>query len=860
MYKNIIKKYRYFIALITLLFGVFIAFNLFSNKYSAGPPQLPKFFNTMTGSTTLDSNAFDIVDPSLIKGEASCNVSKSKFVVLVSDKLQTYGDLIYRNLLESSDKNKFLFLSITNDQALSEDDFERLVTSNSHKYFIGSKIFEPVKSQMQDVTDLNGFVKNGQIVIYVFGSEVKFCDNTEAVANKAGIDRSGYHLVYAQGPAVNLIKGDNSGLNELEFTKAYLTDLISSKELLNANDLNLGFHWLLAEYKVSESELETLQENDIDLDGVANANDLCDGEDDNFNQTEFDTLVDTVGCSLRQAGEDTDSDGRRDEVDNCPEIINPNQDDLDNDGRGDVCDSDIDGDRTENDDDFDPFDSSEQSDTDRDGVGDNSDNCPRDPNSDQADANNNNIGDACDGDADIDGDGWSNAREDECRTDKNDSASVPSDSDFDNICDQIEDLEPNNLFAARVADYSVCSESENILNVNFEHIQNWNSIDVLKVNTDYEYFYPSLTIDFLDETKSDVLLIPRATDNAGEFEFDLSGIELTPFKLKIDRFINRAGSYSLPPTDSIASDVLIAAGSAFRFDWGDNGSQELSIESKVVSNNGDCYANNKFDITINPITSLVDKSLGRNYLDMFVVNVDNNYDDSTDIAEFELRFSDAEGNEINRPNVLSPFLYSVRESNKSNFSIFEDSLARTINIPNKKGDYVVFFVKERTFKPSRAMSFDVMEDRILDHDDFVKIELLPDRSSGLVSLTNNNNLFAFASGEESKGITVFVKPFNNQEFLYDKTLASSSDELRANLFDFNGLSKHVRRVEMGVQSSQVEADFSRNRVIYTTVKMKPWYESKYALIDCYYYDNKCRGEDFIFLSTDTNIYYLNRPE
>ncbi|MDO8528064.1 MAG: thrombospondin type 3 repeat-containing protein [Deltaproteobacteria bacterium] len=84
---------------------------------------------------------------------------------------------------------------------------------------------------------------------------------------------------------------------------------------------------------------------------------------------------------------DTDGDGVPDGEDNCSSVPNPLQEDLNNNGRGDVCDGDMDGDR----------------------IPDAQDNCLTIPNVDQMDTDADGLGDACD--ADIDGDGYNNSRD-----------------------------------------------------------------------------------------------------------------------------------------------------------------------------------------------------------------------------------------------------------------------------------------------------------------------------------------------------------------------------------------------------------------------------------------------------------------
>ncbi|MBI4366725.1 MAG: thrombospondin type 3 repeat-containing protein [Deltaproteobacteria bacterium] len=133
---------------------------------------------------------------------------------------------------------------------------------------------------------------------------------------------------------------------------------------------------------------------------------------------------------------DTDKDGIEDAKDNCPQIPNPGQENLDGDKHGDVCDGDIDGDLIPNEkcagtyvtcsvdglnlhnlkDNCPTTPNPDQADSDGDGTGDacaiadkdgdgvpdDKDNCPDVPNKDQKDTDGHGTGDACDKDDDDD--------------------------------------------------------------------------------------------------------------------------------------------------------------------------------------------------------------------------------------------------------------------------------------------------------------------------------------------------------------------------------------------------------------------------------------------------------------------------
>jgi len=201
-------------------------------------------------------------------------------------------------------------------------------------------------------------------------------------------------------------------------------------------------------------DLNNIDENDIDGDGVINSEDNC---PNTSNPDQNDLDGDGVGdlCD----GDD-DGDGYADIIDTCPLLYNEDQYDSDGDGIGDTCDNDDDGDGILDTEDNCPLNANaDQLDTDADGTGDlcdadddndfwddNEDNCPLTPNTDQLDTNGDGIGDACD--TDDDGDGVEDS-EDNCPLTVNadqldtDADGIGDACDTDDDGDGVEDSEDN---------------------------------------------------------------------------------------------------------------------------------------------------------------------------------------------------------------------------------------------------------------------------------------------------------------------------------------------------------------------------------------------------------------------------------
>ncbi|HBF12409.1 MAG TPA: hypothetical protein DDW49_03310 [Deltaproteobacteria bacterium] len=100
---------------------------------------------------------------------------------------------------------------------------------------------------------------------------------------------------------------------------------------------------------------------------------------------------------------DADGDLVLNVADNCPLAANDNQADLDGDGLGDLCDEDDDNDGSPDLSDLFPQDAADFRDSDADGFGDSRDNCPLTANEAQRNLDNDGLGDLCDPDADGDG-------------------------------------------------------------------------------------------------------------------------------------------------------------------------------------------------------------------------------------------------------------------------------------------------------------------------------------------------------------------------------------------------------------------------------------------------------------------------
>jgi len=111
-----------------------------------------------------------------------------------------------------------------------------------------------------------------------------------------------------------------------------------------------------------------------------------------------------------------------------------------------------------------PNDPNETTDSDDDGVGDNADAFPNDPN-ETTDSDGDGVGDNAD--QDEDNDGWNNTDEIDCQSDPNDANSIPQDTDGDGICDPLDPV--NNLMWSNNSAHFLYVKPDTIANSNIEN-------------------------------------------------------------------------------------------------------------------------------------------------------------------------------------------------------------------------------------------------------------------------------------------------------------------------------------------------------------------------------------------------------
>jgi len=220
-------------------------------------------------------------------------------------------------------------------------------------------------------------------------------------ADTGGIETSTATMVSASN-------GENTGAQTSE---ASLTDPT------NATSPTTGVGGSTTDVSSGTTMAGTITDSDTSGETTQGSPDTTTGESDGT-ASETDSSSSSEGSSSSSGGilPDIDADGVPDPDDNCPDVLNPDQADLDMDGKGDLCDDDTDGDGVPNGGDNCPLvENPDQADQDKDGKGDacdddidndgvpnGGDNCPLVPNVDQKDLDKDGLGDLCDEDIDND--------------------------------------------------------------------------------------------------------------------------------------------------------------------------------------------------------------------------------------------------------------------------------------------------------------------------------------------------------------------------------------------------------------------------------------------------------------------------
>lgn len=231
----------------------------------------------------------------------------------------------------------FLYLSPTLNAQCGPDYLYKGVY-NGHAYFISTHIldWEEAKSA---ATAMGGYLasitsaeENNFVATQVADGSLAWIGLSDAVAEGAFVWSSGESFGYS-----NWGQGEPNSAGVENWVE------INRNAIGKWNDMPAGF---------PRRFVVEFDRGDTDADGAPDVCDVC----------PFD------------AQDDADGDGLCSDVDNCPNLFNPNQEDEDTDGEGDVCDVDADNDGCPDQFDANPLIFSEDSDCD--GVADDCDLCP----------------------------------------------------------------------------------------------------------------------------------------------------------------------------------------------------------------------------------------------------------------------------------------------------------------------------------------------------------------------------------------------------------------------------------------------------------------------------------------------------
>jgi hypothetical protein len=225
-------------------------------------------------------------------------------------------------------------------------------------------------------------------------------------------------------------------VSDLQFDESYADPIqitasinVPADEDINLTVLTTGSATLDDDYTISSSSITISEGSSSGSFSIALENDLIDEGDENIeidisSSGNFLFLNPQLSITIIDDDIDSDGDGIADVIDNCPQVVNSDQNDLDSDGLGDLC-----------------------------------DNCPETSNPFQEDMDGDGSGDVC---SDQDNDGIFDS-EDECPEESGtieNSGCPVYDADSDGILDGLDDC-PNE---AGPALYNGCPSPKLIIN------------------------------------------------------------------------------------------------------------------------------------------------------------------------------------------------------------------------------------------------------------------------------------------------------------------------------------------------------------------------------------------------------------